>query len=391
MKKKVLQISKYYYPYFGGTEQVARDIAKAINAYDDVEQKVICFNSDAKDHGYENHRKETIHEFVDGVEVIRCGYFAKVASQSISFSYAKEFNKVIKEFDPDIIILHYPNPFVSYFLLNVKKAHFKLVIYWHLDITKQKLLGKLFHSQNKALINRASKIAGATPIHLNESKYTKSFGNKKYILPYTIDEKRLVITDEEKSNALAIRKKYQGKVLCFFIGRHVPYKGLDYLIESSAKINQDNIQFLIAGNGELTEKLKAKSVTDSKITFLGRVTDSEWRTYLYASDIFCFPSITRNEGFGLAQAEAMFYKKPVVTFHIEGSGVNYVNIDGLTGIECPNRDVSAYSRALVKLANDSNLRKLYGENGYKRVLENFTEEIFRINIKKMIDTLCSSK
>ena len=48
-KKKVLQISKYYYPFLGGIEQVARDIATSINGMDDVEQKIICFNEDASD------------------------------------------------------------------------------------------------------------------------------------------------------------------------------------------------------------------------------------------------------------------------------------------------------------------------------------------------------
>ena len=47
--KKVLQISKYYYPFLGGTEQVARDMANVMLRMDNVEQKIICFNEDASD------------------------------------------------------------------------------------------------------------------------------------------------------------------------------------------------------------------------------------------------------------------------------------------------------------------------------------------------------
>lgn len=385
--RKVLQISKYYFPFLGGTEQVTRDIAKALNNYQDVEQKIICFNEDAELDGYVNHHGETVKEEVDGVEVIRCGYIAKYASQALSTSYGRELKKVINEFDPDLIILHYPNPFVTYFLLKYIKSHCKLAVYWHLDITKQKILKHLFNGQNKKLIARSSKILGATPVHVNESAYSEVMGNKKYILPYAIDEKRLVISDEEKIRATDIRKKYEGKVLGFFIGRHVPYKGLRYLIEASSIIEGDKIHFLIAGTGELTEELKRLSANDPKVEFVGRVTDSDWRSYLYACDIFCFPSITRNEGFGLAQAEAMYYEKPVVTFTIKGSGVNYVTLDGITGIESPNSDSSAYAEALNKLVNDAALREKMGKAGRQRVLDNFTEAQFVKNVGRLLEEI----
>jgi len=385
--RKVLQISKYYYPFLGGTEQVARDIAKALSCYDDVEQKIICFNEDAKLGGYVNKHIETICEIVDDVEVIRCGYVAKIASQALSTTYGKELKNVITDFRPDLIILHYPNPFVTYYLLKYIPPQTKLVVYWHLDITKQKFLKHLFDCQNKRLIKRASKVIGATPIHVNESKYTPEFGDKRYILPYAIDEKRLVISDDEKAHAAEIRNRQVDKVLGFFIGRHVPYKGLRFLIEASAKIKDEKLHFFIAGTGELTEELKQMAANDSKIEFIGRITDSEWRSYLYACDIFCFPSVTRNEGFGLAQAEAMYYGKPVVTFTIKGSGVNFVTINNETGLECPNSDSTEYAKALEKLANDPKLRKQMGEKGRQRVLDNFTEKQFVKNVGKLLDDL----
>ena len=383
--RKVLQISKYYYPFLGGTEQVARDIAKALKHYDDVEQKIICFNEDAKLDGYENHHGETIREKVDGVEVIRCGYQLKYASQALSMTYGRELKQVINDFNPDLIILHYPNPFVTHYLLKYIQPHCKLAVYWHLDITKQKFLKHFFDGQNKSLIRRSSKILGATPVHVDESAYSEVMGDKKYILPYAIDEKRLVISGEEKTKAQEIKKKYEGKVLGFFIGRHVPYKGLRYLIDASSKIQDDKIHFLIAGTGELTEELKQLAAGDPKVEFVGRVSDSEWRSYLYACDIFCFPSITRNEGFGLAQAEAMYYEKPVVTFTIKGSGVNYVTLNGITGIECPNSDSTAYAEALKRLAHNDDLRHQMGQAGRQRVLDNFTEIQFVKNVGKLLD------
>ncbi len=385
-KIRILQISKYYFPFTGGTEQVAQDIVKALNSKE-YTQKVICFNEDSKNGDYVCHRNETLHDYVDDIEVIRCGCFTKIASQSLSLTYYNELKKIMDEFRPDIIIFHYPNPFVAQLLLHLKKRNFKLILYWHLDITKQKILGKLFHIQNIKLIERANKIVGATPKHINESKYTPYFKQKKQILPYAIDEKNLIITDDERKKSIAIKEKYKNKILGFFIGRHVPYKGLEYLIKASKELDDVNIHFLIAGSGELTESLKRMSKDDPKIEFLGKISDSERRVYLDACDIFCFPSITRNEGFGLALAEGMYYGKPAITFKIEGSGVNYVNLDGITGIECPNRDYHAYAEALKKLCYDSKLRETYGKNARKRIIENFTFESFKYNVNELLTEL----
>ena len=43
--KKILHISKYYYPFSGGTEQIARDVILALKG--EHEQKVIgeCYRS----------------------------------------------------------------------------------------------------------------------------------------------------------------------------------------------------------------------------------------------------------------------------------------------------------------------------------------------------------
>lgn len=383
---KILHISKYYYPFLGGTEQVARDIVKSLLDKTEIEQKVICFNEDASDGEFVCKHQETVYDMVDGVEVIRCGYQLKISSQAISLSYGKELKKVIREYCPDIVFLHYPNPFVTFHLLNNDNKKFKLYVYWHLDITKQSILKHFFHNQNKKLIERATKILGATPKHLNESAYTPYFGEKKYILPYTIDEKSLILSDAEIIKSNEIKKMYEGNLICFFIGRHVPYKGLKYLIQASKELGDCSVRFLIAGTGELTDELKIQAADDKKIVFLGKISDSDRRAYLKATDVVCFPSITRNEGFGLALAEGMYFGNPAVTFTIQGSGVNYVNLNGITGIECPNLDSKAYAEAIRKLCNDEELRYKYGMAARNRVLDNFTQQQFKKNIITLVES-----
>ncbi|MCC8195506.1 MAG: glycosyltransferase [Ruminococcus sp.] len=386
MTTKVLQISKYYYPFIGGTEQVARDIANALKSCDDIEQKIFCFNEDASAGGITTKKNETVVDTVDGVEVIRCGYVAKVSSQSISTTVPAQLKKVMDEFKPDVVILHYPNPYVSAFLMKYLKRDIKFVLYWHLDITKQKILGKLFESQTNKLLERADVVVATSPNYIDGSPYLCKLKSKCVVIHNCISDSRLIVTDEIEVRAVEIKEQDAEKTLCFACGRHVPYKGITYLVQASRYL-PDSFEICIGGKGELTEQLKKEAADDPKIQFLGRVSDADLVAYMKACDIFCFPSITKNEAFGIALAEGMYFGKPTVTFTIPGSGVNYVNLDGVTGIECPNGDSKAYAEALMKLANDAELRKQYGQNARQRVLDNFTSEQFRKNVIWLIESL----
>lgn len=384
--KRILQISNYLYPNIGGIEQVARDISSAISSIGSYEQKIICFNENACDGDYVCNREETVHDFVDGIEVIRCGCITKKFSQSISLTFGRELKKIMHDFRPNIVIFHYPNPFEAFFLTNYLHYDFKFILYWHLDIVKQKLLGKLFNSQTVKLLERADKVVATSPLYVEGSSYLSKYKNKCIVIPNCINQVRLKINVNIEKLSSEIKNKYSNRVICFGVGRHVPYKGFKYLIEAT-KYLDDRFIVLIAGVGEETEKLREYAKEDSNIVFLGKVSEEELVAYYLAMDIFCFPSITKNEAFGLALAEGMYFGKPAVTFTIPGSGVNYVNLNGVTGIECTNRDYIAYADALKKLCQNPELRERMGNAARERVLNHFTSINFKSNIIKLIKLL----
>ncbi len=369
--KKVLHISKYYYPFRGGTEQTAQDCVNALKDY--YEQKVICFNDSSEDKV----------DHVDGIEVTRAGVVCTVASQGLSITYDRLLNDIIRSFSPDIIIFHYPNPFVARYLLKMIPDTARLIVYWHLDIVKQKFLKVFFERQNKELVRRADKLIATSPNYVEGSKFLSSAKEKCVIISSCISEERLKGSEEVDKKAKEIRKANKNKIICLSVGRHTEYKGFKYLIQA-AHLLDDRFQIFITGKGKETENLKAEAGEDKKIHFLGLVDDVELKGYLTAMDIFCFPSITKNEAFGLALAEGMYYGKPAVTFTIPGSGVNYVSLNGLTGMEVPNRDVKAYADAMRTLAEHPELREQYGRAGEKRVKEMFLYSQFRRNILNVV-------
>lgn len=374
-KKRILHISKYYYPFSGGIEQTARDCVLALK--NEYEQKVIAFQDGKKDS----------KEQIDGVDVYRCGCLAKISAQSLSVSYLWILRNVIEEFEPDCIIFHYPNPFVTTILLNIlKKYQTKLVIYWHLDITRQKILKAFFHEQNKKLLARADKIIATSPNYIEGSKWLLSAKDKCVVISSCMNEKRMEITQKVQERAKIIREENKDKIICLAIGRHTKYKGFEYLIEAFKQL-EDNYQLFLVGTGELTKQLHRLAHGDEKIIFTGKIEDDELKALLLACDIFCFPSITKNEAFGLVLTEAMYYEKPTVTFTIKGSGVNYVSMNQITGIEVENGNVEQYANAIKRLAMDKELREQYGKAGKQRVEEKFLFAKFSEGIRRIIGDL----
>ena len=378
LMKRVLHISKYYAPFVGGTEQVARDAVIALAGC--VEQKVLCFN----------HEPSEKRDIVDGVEIIRCHCEFKCFSQSISLCFGKVLRSVIAEFNPDIIIFHYPNPYAAYFLLKEMPKHVKLYVYWHLDITRQKFLGKFFHLQNLTLLRRAEKVIATSPNYVEGSKYLNRVKRKCFVIPNCIDENRLSVSDESLKLAKKIKSENNGKILCLAVGRHVPYKGFEYLIKACKKLD-DRFVVHITGEGELTKDLKKLAADDPKVSFVGKVDDVKLKAYYLASDIFCFSSISKNEAFGVALAEAMYFGLPSVTFTIEGSGVNYVSEKNVTGIEVENGNVQEYANAMNELANDEKLRKRLGLAAKARVDKMFLIERFRKMLRELLLKDCWDK
>lgn len=369
--KKVLHISKYYPPYKGGIEDVCYNIVRLLQKYRSIEQKVICFSGE----------KETTNEVYDGVEVFRVGSRTQIARQIITLSYRKELKKILLEFNPDIIHFHAPNPLIAYYLLSVIPSHTGLIVHWHSDIVAQRQLYKLVKKVEDRLLQRATIILATSPNYIEDSLPLQKYVHKVEVLQNFIDPSKFSLTPELLKKVDKIKKQYNNMPILFFLGRHVYYKGIQFLIEAEPYITH-NCVLLIGGKGELTEELKRKN-RSSRIHFLGRVDDEDLPMYYCASDIFVFPSVTKNEAFGVALAEAMYCKNAAITYTIKGSGVNWVSLHGVTGIESENGNIEQLSRAINTLLADTELRKTYAEAAKKRVEDNFTIEIIEERLKKL--------
>ena len=89
--KKVLHISKFYHPYFGGIEDVACNIVTEMrSAY---QQRVICFNHE---------KSGTIRTQENSVEIVRINAPVTIASQPLSISYLWCLRDEIRDFQETV-------------------------------------------------------------------------------------------------------------------------------------------------------------------------------------------------------------------------------------------------------------------------------------------------
>ena len=247
-----------------------------------------------------------------------------------------------------------------------------------MDIIKQKHIYPFIKPVETALLKRADMVCVTSPQYRDGSLPLQPFKDKVRIVQNAMDEDNFILRDGDVEKINAVKAKYGNKPIVFFIGRHIQYKGLPHLIEAEKYVKSDCV-FVIAGSGPLTNELKAQCKS-SRVHFVGRLSDEDLKLHHYAASVFAFPSVTKNEAFGVALAEAMYCGTPAVTFTISGSGVNWVSLNGETGIEVPNGDDKAFAGAIDILIGDKDLSKRYAENGMKRVRDNFT-------IPKMVEEM----
>lgn len=359
---KILHVGKFYSPIEGGIEAINKVVVDALKGNS---QRIITFNS----------KNKSIEEDIDGTSVIRASSVGTVASQPLSFRYYWELKREIKLFNPDIIHFHYPNPLVALYLLLSKNNNSKLILHWHSDIIAQKFLYKFIRILERKLLKRADVIIATSPIYRDSSECLKDFKEKIEVIPCSIDESKFEIKSQDIDKIEEIKRRYDNKPIVFFVGRHVEYKGIEYLLKAEKYVNSDCI-FAIAGSGPLTDVLIAK-YSSTRVHWLGRLTDDEMRIYMHAASIYAFPSITKNEAFGIALAEAMYCDCAPITFSIDGSGVNWVSINGETGIEVPNKDIVSFAKAITELISNPSKRDILANNARKRVIQMFTTDVVK--------------
>ena len=155
-------------------------------------------------------------------------------------------------------------------------------------------------------------------------------------------------------------------------------KGHDALLEAWGEVGRrcPGAELWVVGEGDDAARLRDKAHgagVGERVRFLGRVSDAELGDLYRRASVYAMPS--RQEGFGLSYAEAMWHGTPCIASSQDAAGE--VIRDGESGLLVPYADPAALAAALVRLLGDPDLRARMGEAGRRRARERFGFARFR--------------
>jgi len=349
---KVLQLGKFYPPHKGGMETHVRDLCVQLADHIDVEVAVASDD------------RTSFEEVLSGVRVSRLATQLTVSSAPVCAGLVGK----IRASHADLIHLHWPNPVAALALL-VSGYRGPLVVMYHSDIVRQKILGALLQPFLDAVLRRSSAIIVSSPDYARSSPVLSRYQDRCEVIPLGIAVEDYV--DADRAEVQALRGRFGDRVV-MGVGRMVYYKGFEYLIRAMADVRG---KLILVGDGPLRaqfQDLVASLGLTDRVFLLGEIPGS-LAPYYHAVDLFALPSVARSEAFGIVQIEAMAAGLPVVNTRLD-SGVPFVSLDGKTGFTVPPEDPAALAAALNRLLDDDALRATFGAAARERARQEFSLE-----------------
>lgn len=173
------------------------------------------------------------------------------------------------------------------------------------------------------------------------------------------------LSREEARRCLSIEN---GEIAIGLVGGLFPMKGqLEFLEDVAPQVadSDERIRFYLVGGvkdeayGGACRAAVTKSALEDRVVFAGY--SKEVFTWFRAIDVLAFPSL--QEGFGRVAVEAQAFGVPVVANDI--IGVRDAVADRVGGVLA--KSPHEFACALVRLAEDAEMRERMGENGRKYV------------------------
>ncbi|MHB1100518.1 MAG: glycosyltransferase [Burkholderiales bacterium] len=188
-----------------------------------------------------------------------------------------------------------------------------------------------------------------------------------------VRKKIAVIYNGIPTASLAPSEKCSNSPMLAYVGELSEGKGLPILFNAVALIREP-VHLVLYGKGEAEyeEYLHGLARTlgiENRLAFKGFDPDAPAK--LADADMLVLPSIAY-ESFGMVLLEAMRQKKPAIVTDV--GGMKEVVVDGETGFVVPAGDASALADAILRLLENAELAARFGENGYRRLCEEFSAE-----------------
>lgn len=227
---------------------------------------------------------------------------------------------------------------------------------------------------------KCEKILTVSEFSKNEIVNWLNCDRDKVVVTYNgVSDQFRVIDD--KDLLLKVKKKYNlPDKFVLYIGNLKPHKNVETLVKSMSLIKNNDVKLVINGkvNQSLNNLINSYDLKD-RVYFIGYVDDDDLPAIYNLADVFVFPSLY--EGFGLPPLEAMACKKPVVAF--KSGGISDVVQNNYNGLLFDFGDISGFCTGIIKIENNTKLKKMLVNNGYESVNKRFNVKRVAVEHEKL--------
>lgn len=353
---KIAQVCHRSFPYIGGVESYVREISERL-VKKDFEVEVLTTDPSGK-----LQKQETIN----GVEVRRFKSWAP----NEAYYFSRKFKKyLVKNSDSfDMVHAHSYHAFPAFYAAQAKGRN-KLVFTPHYHGTGHTFFRKLLHTPykflGKKIFDKADKIVCV-------SNYERKLVMKRF----KVDEKKVVVIPNgiNLEGFKGLKKRSKGCRVILYVGRLEKYKGVDYLIKTLPKLD-DDIFLEIVGEGSYKRnlvKLINKLDVRSRVKFYQVLSRKDLlQKYADANSVVL---LSEFEAFSITIAEALTAGTPCIVANTSAL-TEWIDNENCFGISYPI-NVDELSK-LINHVIGSNVRA-YLRNAIREKIQEWDEVVERL-------------
>lgn len=401
---KIVHVCHLYYPSKGGIQTYFKNVSeRLVRDYGD-EVTVVTTNSYFGPEKTYFKKIEPSEEIINGVTVKRFSYTRwHIKPLRFIIKLFRKFNITV----PETLIMFLNGPYSPTMFRYLKHVNADAVFaassnYYYMQLPLWRRCNFFYFAsihldedENKThLLKKQMECMNASTLYIAntnfEAKRMVEAGlqpDKAYVLGCGVEMSDFVLNDN--TQILTFKEKAgipEKATVVGYVGRIEKTKNVQLAIDAFIKVSADfpDAYLLIAGTGqEYANELKTYvsqryPKVAERIIFITEFETSQKAAIFHSLDILVLPS--KNESFGLVFLEAWSCKKPVIGTSI--GAVRDVITDGFDGLIAQPDNVDQLEEMIRKLLSDKDLRIAMGQNGYKKVQENFTWDIIVSRLRK---------
>ena len=235
--------------------------------------------------------------------------------------------------------------------------------------------------QNRKLLPLADYVCTNSDGVMSISRYTHRQMKEAGISPKIssviylgVDPAHFSLSTKISDSLQALINLEEGRPVVLYVGWLIERKGPQILIEGLFQLAHLPWQAVFIGpdhglGDSLYQRAKELDLID-RILIITDVSYEDLLAIYNLASVFVFPTLSRDEGFGLVGLEAMAHSLPVVASRV--GAIPETVIDGETGLFFEPGDFSGLAKQLERLLSDAELRSKMGVAASRRAREKFS-------------------